>query len=139
MATAWDLPATPALGSAAGAMPAIESFQPSAAASVRRPAASVAPDRRTLPSPAAIEALRRMPADGSYVLPPPELLIAPNGSPVMEQEELIQQRALVLEKTLREHGCVVRVVQIDTGPVITMFEIELEAGLRDLFRLRKLL
>jgi S-DNA-T family DNA segregation ATPase FtsK/SpoIIIE len=29
-----------------------------------------------------------------------------------------------------EHGCQVRVVQIDTGPVITQFEIELEAGLR---------
>ena len=29
-----------------------------------------------------------------------------------------------------EFGCQVRVVQIDTGPVITQFEIELEAGLR---------
>ncbi len=37
---------------------------------------------------------------------------------------------MLLEKTLREHGCIVRVVQIDTGPVITQFEIELEAGLR---------
>jgi S-DNA-T family DNA segregation ATPase FtsK/SpoIIIE len=49
---------------------------------------------------------------------------------VQEQESLIQSRAMILEKTLREHGCIVRVVQIDTGPVITMFEIELEAGLR---------
>ena len=37
---------------------------------------------------------------------------------------------MLLEKTLLEFGCQVRVVQIDTGPVITQFEIELEAGLR---------
>jgi S-DNA-T family DNA segregation ATPase FtsK/SpoIIIE len=133
MAAAWDLPPQAALASSAGpltAMPALAAFQPSAAASVRRPTADSEAGRRSLPSAPTLEAIRRLPADGSYVLPPPELLIAPNGSPVMEQEELIQQRALVLEKTLREHGCVVRVVQIDTGPVITMFEIELEAGLR---------
>ena len=59
-----------------------------------------------------------------------ELLEPPKAIPVHEQESLIQQRAQILEKTLREHGCIVRVVQIDTGPVITMFEIELEAGLR---------
>jgi S-DNA-T family DNA segregation ATPase FtsK/SpoIIIE len=131
LAAAWDVPSTPALAGSSTPMPALAAFQPPAAAAVRRPASSpAAPDRRTLPSPAALEALRRVPADGTYVLPPPELLIAPNSSPVMEQEDLIQQRALVLEKTLREHGCLVRVVQIDTGPVITMFEIELEAGLR---------
>ena len=37
---------------------------------------------------------------------------------------------MLLERTLLEHGCQVRVVQIDTGPVITQFEIELEPGLR---------
>lgn len=71
-----------------------------------------------------------VPADGSYVSPPPELLDPPAAFPVGEHEAKIQERALLLEKTLREHGCVVRVVQIDTGPVITQFEVELEAGLR---------
>jgi S-DNA-T family DNA segregation ATPase FtsK/SpoIIIE len=70
------------------------------------------------------------PADGRYVPPPLELLEPPAAVAVQDHESLIQNRALMLEKTLREHGCVVRVVQIDTGPVITMFEIELEAGLR---------
>ncbi len=68
--------------------------------------------------------------DGTYEPPPMEFLEPPAKLPVQEQESLVQQRAMILEKTLREHGCVVRVVQIDTGPVITMFEIELEAGLR---------
>jgi S-DNA-T family DNA segregation ATPase FtsK/SpoIIIE len=71
-----------------------------------------------------------IPADGSYVPPPPELLDPPAPFAIQEHEARIQERALLLEKTLREHGCTVRVVQIDTGPVITQFEVELEAGLR---------
>jgi S-DNA-T family DNA segregation ATPase FtsK/SpoIIIE len=70
------------------------------------------------------------PQDGSYAHPPGEMLEPPASFPVQEHEALIQQRAAVLERTLNDHGCVVRVVQIDTGPVITMFEVELEAGLR---------
>lgn len=70
------------------------------------------------------------PADGSYAVPPPDLLDAPAPFAYGEHEAKIQERALLLEKSLREHGCIVRVVQIDTGPVVTQFEIELEAGLR---------
>jgi S-DNA-T family DNA segregation ATPase FtsK/SpoIIIE len=65
-----------------------------------------------------------------FELPPLSLLEPPAPFPVHEHEAKVQERALLLEKTLREHGCIVRVVQIDTGPVITQFEIELEAGLR---------
>ena len=68
--------------------------------------------------------------DGSFVLPPFSLLDTPAAFPVHEHEAAIHNRALLLEKTLLEFGCQVRVVQIDTGPVITQFEIELEAGLR---------
>jgi S-DNA-T family DNA segregation ATPase FtsK/SpoIIIE len=72
----------------------------------------------------------RPPGNGAFVLPPIELLEPPAPFAVQEHEAKVQERALILEKTLREHGCTVRVVQIDTGPVITQFEIELEAGLR---------
>ena len=68
--------------------------------------------------------------DGSFRLPPFELLEAASAFPVQEHEAKVHNRALLLEKTLLEFGCQVRVVQIDTGPVITQFEIELEAGLR---------
>ncbi|CAN5908889.1 hypothetical protein BH23PLA1_BH23PLA1_22110 [soil metagenome] len=66
----------------------------------------------------------------AFQMPPLELLEPPSAYPVQEHEAKIQHRAIQLEKTLLEHGCQVRVVQIDTGPVITQFEIELEAGLR---------
>ena len=67
---------------------------------------------------------------GTFQLPPPNLLDPPSPFTVQDHEAKLQSRALLLEKTLMEHGCSVRVVQIDTGPVITQFEIELEAGLR---------
>ena len=71
-----------------------------------------------------------IPADGRFQLPPRTLLEPAPPFAVQEHEAKIHARALALEKTLLEHGCQVRVVQIDTGPVITQFEIELEAGLR---------
>lgn len=93
-----------------------------------------APVRPTSPLPPASAPVPSMrvpvPMDGSYILPHPELLEPPTPVPVQDHEAKINSRAMLLEKTLLEHGCVVRVVQIDTGPVITQFEIELEAGLR---------
>jgi S-DNA-T family DNA segregation ATPase FtsK/SpoIIIE len=41
-----------------------------------------------------------------------------------------QLAAVTLEKTFQEFGLNIRVAEIDTGPVITQFELELEAGLR---------
>ena len=72
----------------------------------------------------------RTPGDGSYQLPPLELLEPAPPFAVQEHEAKINARAMQLERTFLEHGCQVRVVQIDTGPVITQFEIELEPGLR---------
>ena len=66
----------------------------------------------------------------SYQLPPLELLEPPASFPIQDHETRIHARAMLLERTLLDFGYQVRVVQIDTGPVITQFEIELEAGLR---------
>lgn len=65
-----------------------------------------------------------------FQLPPLELLEPPSPFPVQEHEAQVHARAMLLERTLLDFGYQVRVVQIDTGPVITQFEIELEAGLR---------
>ena len=65
-----------------------------------------------------------------FELPPLELLEPPTPFPVQEHEAKVHARAMLLERTLLDFGYQVRVVQIDTGPVITQFEIELEAGLR---------
>ena len=95
-----------------------------------------APHRPPAPNTAIIRESRASvpapppPGDGRFVLPPRSLLESAAVHPVHEHEARVHERALLLEKTLREHGCIVRVVQIDTGPVITQFEIELEAGLR---------
>ncbi len=70
------------------------------------------------------------PAGGEYQVPPLELLEPLPAFPVHEHEAKINARAMLVERTLLDFGYKVRVVQIDTGPVITQFEIELEAGLR---------
>jgi S-DNA-T family DNA segregation ATPase FtsK/SpoIIIE len=65
-----------------------------------------------------------------FELPSMELLEPPAAFPLQEHEAKVHARAMLLERTLLDFGYQVRVVQIDTGPVITQFEIELEAGLR---------
>ena len=96
-----------------------------------RPTAPVleapATSRPMVPPPAS--SVPVVPDDGVFHLPPIEILEAATVA-VQEQQAKVHARALLLEKTLLEFGCQVRVVQIDTGPVITQFEIELEAGLR---------
>ena len=47
-----------------------------------------------------------------------------------EQEKEVRRKAKILEKTFADFGFNVRVVEIQTGPVIAQFEVELEAGLR---------
>lgn len=70
------------------------------------------------------------PSNGGYQSPPMELLEPAPTFPIQEHEAKIHARAMLLERTLLDFDYKVRVVQIDTGPVITQFEIELEAGLR---------
>jgi S-DNA-T family DNA segregation ATPase FtsK/SpoIIIE len=69
------------------------------------------------------------PRGGGHVLPTIDLLDPPAPFPIQEHEAKIHARAMLLERTLLDFGLQVRVVQIDTGPVITQFEIALEAGL----------
>ncbi len=66
----------------------------------------------------------------AFELPPFEILEPAVQAAIHEHEAKVNARAMLLERTLQDFGNQVRVVQIDTGPVITQFEIELEAGLR---------
>ncbi len=86
------------------------------------------PSRPMVPPPP--RSVPATPLDGSFQLPPLDLLEPAAAVPIQEHQAKVHARAMLLEKTLLEFGCQVRVVQIDTGPVITQFEIELEAGLR---------
>jgi S-DNA-T family DNA segregation ATPase FtsK/SpoIIIE len=65
-----------------------------------------------------------------YVLPPLELLAEPETGFAAVQEKVVKAKAGALEKLLAEFDINVRVVAADTGPVVTMFELELAAGVK---------
>jgi S-DNA-T family DNA segregation ATPase FtsK/SpoIIIE len=65
-----------------------------------------------------------------YSLPSIDLLLPTEQLALEAQEQEVRDRARVLEKTFADFGFKVRVVEIETGPVISQYEIELEAGLR---------
>ena len=67
---------------------------------------------------------------GDYELPSLDLLLQTEYLELDQQEQEVRDRARVLEKTFAEFGFKVKVVEIETGPVISQYEIELEAGLR---------
>ncbi len=66
----------------------------------------------------------------AYEMPPLDLLLANDDICYEEHEKEVRRKAKILEKTFKNFGFNVRVVEIETGPVIAQFEIELEAGLR---------
>jgi S-DNA-T family DNA segregation ATPase FtsK/SpoIIIE len=65
-----------------------------------------------------------------YTLPPLELLSEPEYSFSSVQEKVVKSKAAALEKLLSEFNINARVVSADTGPVVTMFELELAAGVK---------
>ena len=70
------------------------------------------------------------PSYEDYELPPLELLAEPEYSFAAEQQNVVKAKASALEKLLSEFNINARVVAADTGPVITMFELELAAGVK---------
>ncbi|HEX3869480.1 MAG TPA: DNA translocase FtsK 4TM domain-containing protein, partial [Pirellulales bacterium] len=65
-----------------------------------------------------------------YQLPPLEMLLPNEQMHYEEQEKEVRRKAKILEKTFASFGFNVKVVEIETGPVIAQFEVELESGLR---------
>ena len=77
--------------------------------------------------------VRAVPASVSrepYQLPDTSILDDAQAFPYDLLAARAQIAAATLEKTFQEFGLNVKVVEIDTGPVITQFELELEKGLR---------
>jgi S-DNA-T family DNA segregation ATPase FtsK/SpoIIIE len=72
----------------------------------------------------------RPPADEDYELPPVELLERPIAIDRAAIEGLCREKAYVLEQTLNEFRLEVQVVAIETGPVITVFELKLAPGIK---------
>lgn len=65
-----------------------------------------------------------------YELPRIEMLDRGDAVPFERQKRDALKKAEILEKTCKEFGYDVRVVEIETGPVISQYEIELAPGLR---------
>ncbi|QEH38361.1 DNA translocase FtsK [Aquisphaera giovannonii] len=112
---------------ALAAAPGLEAPRPAAVVAARA-AAAVQPTQA--PARAASVPVPLADPSAGFVLPPLELLDPASPVQVHDHETQIQARAMLLERTLLDFGYQVRVVQIDTGPVITQFEIEMEKGLR---------
>ncbi len=101
---------------------------------IKRPEAETArrlevrPAQPPLPRPA--KPVSVQPAYNDYVLPPLELLAQPEISFAAVQEKVVKAKASALENLLSEFNINARVVAADTGPVVTMFELELAAGVK---------
>ncbi|MHB8863600.1 MAG: FtsK/SpoIIIE family DNA translocase [Pirellulaceae bacterium] len=65
-----------------------------------------------------------------YQLPSLDLLVEPDDICFESQSKEVRRKAKILERTFADFGFNVRVVEIETGPVIAQYEVELEAGLR---------
>lgn len=66
----------------------------------------------------------------NYELPDIGLLLESEEISYDRQAKEVRRKAKILEKTFSDFGFNVKVVEIETGPVIAQYEVELEAGLR---------
>src|SRR2546425_13104879 len=74
-----------------------------------------------------------IPADQTfegYELPPLSLLDEPEQFPFEQHDQKLREQAAILEQTFKDFDLNVRVVGINTGPVITQYEVALETGMR---------
>ena len=67
-------------------------------------------------------------SEQTYQLPPPSLLDEPDRVDNSQRQRYIEEQIEILERTLKEFGVGARVVHIDHGPVVTRYELSLEAG-----------
>jgi S-DNA-T family DNA segregation ATPase FtsK/SpoIIIE len=67
---------------------------------------------------------------GDYHLPGWDVLAEAEHGYAESQEQFVREQAAILEQALREFSIDAQVVEIDTGPVITMYEISLAPGIK---------
>lgn len=89
------------------------------------------------PEPAILPIQRNvgMPPDDAhrfdgYELPPLTLLSDTEPFPFEDHDQKLRDTAALLEKTFQDFELNIRVVGINTGPVITQYEVALETGMR---------
>ncbi len=67
---------------------------------------------------------------GEYQLPPWDCLDEAETGYAQSQETFVREQAALLEQSLKEFNIDAHVVEIDTGPVITMYELSLAPGIK---------
>ncbi|HOA74894.1 MAG TPA: DNA translocase FtsK 4TM domain-containing protein [Phycisphaerae bacterium] len=65
-----------------------------------------------------------------WEFPPISMLKEPEYNFNAQQEAVVREKARILEQALQEYRVEANVVEIDTGPVITMFEVQVAAGVK---------
>jgi len=70
------------------------------------------------------------PSYDDYTLPTIDLLDEPEYTFTAVQEKVVKAKAIALEGLLGEFDISARVVAAETGPVVTMFELQLAAGVK---------
>ena len=63
-----------------------------------------------------------------YKLPPIELLDAPKNKKNNTDHQVIEKNIEILEKVLKDFGIIGRVVEVNIGPTVTQYEMELNSG-----------
>ena len=102
-----------------------------AAKPVDKPAVKeVATQKAAQPKVVPVRRAPVQPTYEDYKLPPLELLAEAEYGFTALQEKVVKAKAGALEKLLTEFNVNARVVAADTGPVVTMFELELAAGVK---------
>ncbi|NIL98061.1 MAG: DUF87 domain-containing protein [Planctomycetales bacterium] len=79
---------------------------------------------------ASLEAASHVDEASKYELPDLDLLLEAEQMEYEQHEKEVRHKAKLLERTFASFGFNVRVVEIETGPVIAQYEVELESGLR---------
>jgi DNA segregation ATPase FtsK/SpoIIIE, S-DNA-T family len=72
----------------------------------------------------------RTPDYSGYQFPPLDLLDEPEGNYSEKAAQQAQDQALVLTKSLETYGIRGEISEIECGPVVTVYSVELEAGTR---------
>ena len=86
--------------------------------------------KRARPSAQPSQGAFVQPSYDDYELPPLDLLAQPERTFPAVQEKVVKSKAADLETLLSEFSINAKVVAADTGPVVTMFELELAAGVK---------
>src|SRR5581483_8829556 len=67
---------------------------------------------------------------GAYRIPPPSLLDMPPAEHTQVDESTLERSARVLEQKLADFGVLGRVVEVQPGPVVTMYKFEPGSGIK---------